>query len=91
MRPGVTIAVTGAEKNALHAKEGVQIDGGLLYACVAGEVSKWIKTDGDIVVKGGVVRLYTTGDACYDADAADTSSSAGKATGISSSTVETSC
>lgn len=76
MRPGATVAVTGAVKNGIHAKEGVRIDGGLLYVRVGGEASKAVKTDGEIDIRGGRLRLFISGEACYDADDADTSSSA---------------
>lgn len=77
MRPGITIAVTGAVKNGIHAKDGVTIGGGLLYVHTAGAAGKGVKTDGDIAISGGEIQLYTSGDAYYDADEADTSSSSG--------------
>lgn len=83
MRPGVTIAVTGAAKNAIHVKGdeddkmGVYMAGGLIYANVSSEAGKGIKTDLDAEIAGGKLLLNTSGNAIYDSDEKDTSSSAG--------------
>ena len=83
MRPGVTLAVTGAAKNAIHAKGdeddgiGVYIAGGLVYANVSSTAGKGIKTDLDAEIVGGKLLLNTSGNATYDSDEKDTSSSAG--------------
>lgn len=82
MRPGVTIAVTGAAKNAIHAKGdeddgiGVGITGGLIYANVSSTAGKCIKTDLDVAISGGKLLLNTSGGSEYDADENDTSSAA---------------
>lgn len=82
MRPGVTIAVTGAAKNAVHVKGdeddgiGVYVAGGLLYANVSSTAGKGIKTDLDAEIAGGKLLLNTSGNATYDDDEKDTSSSA---------------
>lgn len=82
MRPGVTIAVTGAAKNAIHVKGdqddgiGVYIAGGLIYANVSSTAGKGIKTDLDAEIVGGKLLLNTSGNATYDEDEKDTSSSA---------------
>lgn len=82
MRPGVTIAVTGAAKNAVHVKGdeddgiGVYVAGGLLYANVSSTAGKGIKTDLDAEITGGKLLLNTSGNATYDDDEKDTSSSA---------------
>lgn len=81
-RPGVTIAVTGAAKNAVHVKGdeddgiGVYMAGGLLYANVSSTAGKGIKTDLDAEIAGGKLLLNTSGNATYDDDEKDTSSSA---------------
>lgn len=83
MRPGVTIAVTGAAKNAVHVKGdendgiGVYVAGGLLYANVSSTVGKGIKTDLDAEIAGGKLLLNTSGNATYDSGEKDISSSAG--------------
>ena len=82
MRPGVTIAVTEAAKNAVHVKGdaddaiGVTINGGLLYANVSSDAGKCIKTDMMVNINGGTLLLNTSGKSVYDADEADTSSAA---------------
>lgn len=81
-RPGVTIAVTAAAKNALHVKGdeedaiGVQFKGGMFYARCANTAGKGIKCDMDIIIDDGDFDIETTGDAEYDTTAADTSSAA---------------
>lgn len=81
-RPGVTIAVTGAAKNAVHVKGdeddgiGVYVAGGLLYANVSSTAGKGIKTDLDAEIAGGKLLLITSGNATYNDDEKDTSSSA---------------
>lgn len=83
MRPGVTIAVTDAAKNAIHVKGdeddkiGVYMAGGLIYANVSSTAGKGIKTDLDAEIAGGKLLLNTSGNATYDSDEKDTSSSAG--------------
>ncbi len=83
MRPGVTIAVTGAAKNAIHVKGdeddniGVYIAGGLIYANVSSTAGKGIKTDLNAEIAGGQLLLNTSGNATYDSDEQDTSSAAG--------------
>ena len=83
IRPGVTLAVTEAAKNSVHVKGdvtdgiGFRMDGGMLYANNDADAGKCIKTDLDITVNGGMIRLYSTGNAIYDTSDADTSSAAG--------------
>lgn len=83
MRPGVTLVVTEAAKNAVHVKGddddgiGVYMAGGMIYANVTSTAGKGIKTDLDVEVAGGKLLLNTSGNATYDADEGDTSSAAG--------------
>jgi hypothetical protein len=83
MRPGVTLVVPSAAKNAIHVKGdsddaiGVTINGGYIYANVSSEAGKCIKTDLNVDIKGGVLSLNTSGGAVYDTDDKDTSSAAG--------------
>lgn len=82
VRPGVTIAVTEAAKNAIHAKGsaneniGVVINGGYIYANVAGNAGKCIKTGNNIVVNGGILALNSSASAGYDEEDGDLASSA---------------
>ncbi len=81
-RPGVTIAVTAAAKNALHIKGdeedmiGAWFNGGMFYARVASTAGKGVKCDYDIVIDGGKFDIETSGNAEYDSAEADTSSAA---------------
>ncbi|MDE6368444.1 MAG: carbohydrate-binding domain-containing protein [Muribaculaceae bacterium] len=83
MRPGVTIVVTEAAKNAVHVKGdatddiGFHMAGGLLYTNVASTAGKGIKTDLHAVIEGGKLLLTQSGDATYDESENDTSSAAG--------------
>lgn len=62
MRPGVTIAITGAAKNAIHVKGdsddgiGIYVGGGLIYASVSSTAGKCLKTDLDAVIAGGKLK-----------------------------------
>ena len=81
-RPGSTIAVTAAAKNALHVKGddedmiGAWFKGGMFYARVASTAGKGVKCDYDIVIDGGKFDVETSGNAEYDSTEADTSSAA---------------
>ncbi len=83
MRPGVTIAVTEANKNGIHVKGdvddniGFYMAGGLVYANISATAGKGIKTDLDAEIAGGKLMLNTSGDAEYESDENDTSSAAG--------------
>lgn len=82
LRPGVTIAVTDAAKNAIHAKgdaaeeKGIYMAGGLIYAHTSAEAGKCLKTDTHVEVRGGRLLLNTSGGSTYDAEEDDTSSAA---------------
>ena len=83
VRPGVTIAVTEAAKNAIHIKGdkseeiGIMITGGLIYTFTESEAGKGLKTDYNVEIRGGHLDLNTKGDAIYETDENDTSSAAG--------------
>lgn len=82
-RPGVTIAITEAAKNAIHVKGdiddnmGVKIAGGLIHATISSPAGKAIKTDHNVEISGGKVVLCTSGNAEYDSEEKDLSSAAG--------------
>ncbi|MBO5250988.1 MAG: carbohydrate-binding domain-containing protein [Bacteroidaceae bacterium] len=83
MRPGVTVVVTEAAKNAIHVKGdeddniGVYIGGGLIHANVSSVAGKGIKTDLHVEIAGGQLILNTSGNAVYEDDEQDTSSASG--------------
>ena len=81
-RPGSTVVVTAAAKNALHVKGddedgiGVWFAGGRFEATVASTAGKGVKSDLDIKVDGGKLDITTSGNAEYVSSEADTSSAA---------------
>ncbi len=83
MRPGSTIVVNDAAKDAVHVKGdsdegyGICITGGLIYAATSATAGKCLKTDEDVVVTGGELYLYTSGGSEYDSSEGDTSSPSG--------------
>lgn len=83
IRPGVTIVISEAAKNAVHVKGdadeklGFCMTGGLLYTHVSSLAGKSIKTDLHAVVSGGKLLLNQSGDSTYDESDKDTSSPAG--------------
>lgn len=76
VRPGATIAINDAADNCVKA-EGITILGGYIWAKTTGEAGKCLSSDADITVNGGVLKLYTAGNAIFDSDENDTSSAAG--------------
>jgi hypothetical protein len=82
MRPGTTLVIPKAAKNAIHVKGdsddgiGITINGGYIYANVSSEAGKCLKSDLDVVVNNGTLNLNTSGEAIYDSDEQDTSSAA---------------
>ena len=81
-RPGSTVVVTAAAKNALHVKGddedgiGVWFAGGRFEATVASTAGKGVKSDLDIRIDGGKLDITTSGNAEYVSSEADTSSAA---------------
>ncbi|MDH6354515.1 hypothetical protein M2132_000843 [Dysgonomonas sp. PH5-45] len=55
----------------------IEVAGGTIDVTVTGDASKAIKSKGDVTIGSGNITLQTTGNAYYDTDDADTSSSAG--------------
>ncbi len=82
MRPGATLVINKAAKNAINVKGdsddgiGITINGGYIYANVTSNAGKCLKTDLNAVINGGSLNLNTSGDAIYDSDDNDTSSAA---------------
>ncbi len=80
MRPGVTLSVQQAAKNAIHVKGdeddgyGIYVGGGYIYANVSSTAGKCIKTDYNVVIEGGEFSLNTSGGSEFDSDESDTSS-----------------
>lgn len=79
-RPGSTVVVTAAAKNALHVKGddedaiGAWFAGGRFEATVASTAGKGVKSDLDIRIDGGKFDITTSGNAEYVSSEADTSS-----------------
>ena len=76
VRPGVTISINDVADNCIKA-EGITILGGYIWAKTTAEAGKCLSSDADITINDGVLKLYTSGNAIYDADENDTSSAAG--------------
>ena len=87
MRPGPTIVVLDAASNGIKVKGdkdlddyelayGMYITGGLIWAHNSATAGKCLSTDANFRMTGGKLIIDTTGDAEWDADEQDTSSSA---------------
>ena len=87
MRPGPTIVVLDAASNGIKVKGdkdldeyelayGMYITGGLIWAHNSATAGKCLSTDSNFRMTGGKLILDTTGDAEWDAEEEDTSSSA---------------
>ena len=82
-RPGTTVAILESYKNGIHANgdsddgTGIYIGGGVVSATIGSAAGKGLKCDMDIVIDGGSIEITTTGNAYYDSEEGDTSSSAG--------------
>lgn len=73
VNPGVTLAVTDAVKNAIHAKgssknemRGIEITGGYVYASTSAPAGKALKSDANISVRGGAVYAAASGATAVD-------------------------
>ncbi len=80
MRQGPTLAVESAANNCVHLKGddddqfGLTGDGGCIYAKAAATAGKGIKSDMNIIIKGGLYEISTSGGATYDSTTKDVSS-----------------
>ena len=72
IRPGATLVVTDAAKNAIHVKGGasagygVRMIGGYVYANTSAPAGKALKSDMRIMVYGGQLDLNCSGDPAMD-------------------------
>ena len=76
IRPGGTLAINDVKDNCVKA-EGITVLGGYLWAKTSAEAGKCLSSDADVTVKGGQIKLYTSGGSVYEEDENDTSSPAG--------------
>lgn len=75
IRPGVTLVVHDAAKNAIAAKgsaananAGITVMGGYIYANTSAPAGKVLKTDLNTVITGGALNLNCSGDPAIDPD-----------------------
>lgn len=76
INPGVTLAVTDAAKNAIHVKgssekndfRGIEMTGGYVYANTSAPAGKAMKSDSNIAIRGGNLKLSASGSPAVDAD-----------------------
>lgn len=76
LRAGATISISDVADNCVKA-EGINILGGYIWANTSADAGKCLSSDGDVIIKGGVLKLNTSGGSIYEADENDTSSPAG--------------
>lgn len=76
VRPGVTLAINDVKDNCIKA-EGITVLGGYIWAKTSADAGKCLSSDADVTVKGGLLKLYTSGGSIYEEDENDTSSPAG--------------
>ena len=76
VRPGVTLVVNDVKDNCVKA-EGISVLGGYIWAKTTAVAGKCLSSDADVFVKGGALKLYTSGGSTYEEDENDTSSPAG--------------
>ena len=76
VRPGVTLAINDVQDNCIKA-EGITVLGGYIWAKTTADAGKCLSSDADVTVKGGLLKLYTSGGSIYEEDENDTSSPAG--------------
>lgn len=76
LRPGATLAVNDVADNCIKA-EGINILGGYIWAKTSADAGKCLSSDADVNIKGGMMKLYTSGGSIYEEDENDTSSPAG--------------
>ena len=73
----VKVATTGDKGHGLRAMSAFTMSGGIVQTTVKGAGSKALLSEGDMSLAGGKVTVFTEGDALYEEDVKDLSSSAG--------------
>lgn len=82
---GGTISINSADGDAIKTSYSdtdtsitpyIIVNGGTLDVTISGKASKGLKSKGDITITAGTLNFTSTGDAYYDTDDADISSSA---------------
>ena len=74
----INIITTGVKGHGIKSYGATSIGGNSSIEIeVTGKASKGLKSDGNMTISGGDIVVTTTGDAFYDTDEADISSSAG--------------
>lgn len=74
----INITTTGEKAQGIKSELGsLTISAGTIDISTSGAASKGLSTGGDMNISGGTITLVTTGNAFYDTDDSDISSSAG--------------
>ena len=72
----IKVTTTGEKGHALRAMSTLSMTGGIVQATTKGAGSKALMSEGDMTLTGGKVTAFTEGDALYEADLKEVSSSA---------------
>ena len=72
----VKVTTTGDKGHALRAMSKLTVSGGIVQAIAKGAGSKALMSEGNMALTGGKVTAFTEGDALYEADIKELSSSA---------------
>ena len=72
----VKVTTTGDKGHALRAMSTISMTGGIVQATTKGAGSKALMSEGNMKLTGGKVTAFTEGDALYEADLNELSSSA---------------
>lgn len=72
----VKVTTTGEKGHGIRAMSTFTMSGGIVQTTVKGAGSKALMSEGDMSFVGGKVTVFTEGDALYEADVNDLSSSA---------------
>lgn len=72
----IKVTTTGDKGHALRTMSTLTMTGGIVQATAEGAGSKALLSEGNMSLTGGKITAYTTGDALYEADIKELSSSA---------------